>query len=418
MKSDKQSLNPKIRFKQGGYSSYPDWKVTTIGQSGSFSYGKSAPKWSISTDAATPCVRYGELYTTHRYVVKEITSFTNIDPRLLRYSVGGEVLVPRVGEDPQDFCKCAYLPFPNIAIGEMISIYRTSQNGLFISYLFNSRMKKEFAKRVEGGNVSNLYYPYLEDIKMRIPCLEEQQKIASFFSTLDQKIELNERKLEALEKLKKGVMQKIFDQEFSFKNKEGKEFPEWEKAYLKDILLFQNGINTGKENFGTGIKLISVNEVLSPFPIKYDDISSSVMVDDNLGKKFSVTYGDVLFQRSSETREDAGTSNVYIDNTREAVFGGFVIRGKRIGDYNPIFLHELLRSSKVRQQIIKYAQGAQHINIGQESLEKIEIKLPCREEQEKIAELAIALYKKIELLTNKLKGLKNLKKGFMQQMFV
>lgn len=148
MKSDKQSLNPKIRFKQGGYSSYPDWKVTTIGQSGSFSYGKSAPKWSISTDAATPCVRYGELYTTHRYVVKEITSFTNIDPRLLRYSVGGEVLVPRVGEDPQDFCKCAYLPFPNIAIGEMISIYRTSQNGLFISYLFNSRMKKEFAKRV------------------------------------------------------------------------------------------------------------------------------------------------------------------------------------------------------------------------------------------------------------------------------
>jgi type I restriction enzyme S subunit len=297
---------------------------------------------------------------------------------------------------------------------------RCSSNSAYFLYtlIHTDSFVNQVLQKCTGGAYPAITASSLSTVKINIPVVQEQQKIASFFSTLDQKIELNERKLEALEKLKKGVMQKIFDHEFSFKDKEGKKFPEWKKTYLKDILLFQNGINTGKENFGTGIKLISVNEVLSPFPIKYDDISSSVMVDDEVGKKFSVTYGDVLFQRSSETREDAGTSNVYIDNIREAVFGGFVIRGKRIGDYNPIFLHELLRSPKVRQQIIKYAQGAQHINIGQESLEKIEIKLPCREEQENIAELAIALYKKIELLTNKVKRLKNLKKGFMQQMFV
>lgn len=297
---------------------------------------------------------------------------------------------------------------------------RCSSNSAYFLYtlIHTDSFVNQVLQKCTGGAYPAITASSLSTVKINIPVVQEQQKIASFFSTLDQKIELNERKLEALEKLKKGVMQKIFDHEFSFKDKEGKKFPEWKKTYLKDILLFQNGINTGKENFGTGIKLISVNEVLSPFPIKYDDISSSVMVDDEVGKKFSVTYGDVLFQRSSETREDAGTSNVYIDNIREAVFGGFVIRGKRIGDYNPIFLHELLRSPKVRQQIIKYAQGAQHINIGQESLEKIEIKLPCREEQENIAELAIALYKKIELLTNKVKRLTNLKKGFMQQMFV
>jgi len=408
---------PKLRFKNAEGADFPLWTMSKLGNEVQFSKGGKLGKSDLQKEGSHQCLLYGELYTSYGSIASKIFSRTDTDSDTTSQKY--DVVMPTSGETAEDIATATCIPFDGILYGGDLIILRSQTlYGPFLSYQINSSLKRKISRVAQGKSVVHIGAEKIKPISFSFPCLEEQQKIASFFSTLDQKIDLNEQKLEALEKLKKGVMQKIFDQEFSFKNKEGKEFPEWEKAYLKDILLFQNGINTGKENFGTGIKLISVNEVLSPFPIKYDDISSSVMVDDNLGKKFSVTYGDVLFQRSSETREDAGTSNIYIDNTREAVFGGFVIRGKRIGDYNPIFLHELLRSSKVRQQIIKYAQGAQHINIGQESLEKIEIKLPCREEQEKIAELAIALYKKIELLTNKLKGLKNLKKGFMQQMFV
>lgn len=408
---------PKLRFKNAEGADFPLWTMSKLGNEVQFSKGGKLGKSDLQKEGSHQCLLYGELYTSYGSIASKIFSRTDTDSDTTSQKY--DVVMPTSGETAEDIATATCIPFDGILYGGDLIILRSQTlYGPFLSYQINSSLKRKISRVAQGKSVVHIGAEKIKPISFSFPCLEEQQKIASFFSTLDQKIDLNEQKLEALEKLKKGVMQKIFDQEFSFKNKEGKEFPEWEKAYLKDILLFQNGINTGKENFGTGIKLISVNEVLSPFPIKYDDISSSVMVDDNLGKKFSVTYGDVLFQRSSETREDAGTSNIYIDNTREAVFGGFVIRGKRIGDYNPIFLHELLRSSKVRQQIIKYAQGAQHINIGQESLKKIEIKLPCREEQEKIAELAIALYKKIELLTNKLKGLKNLKKGFMQQMFV
>ena len=151
----------KIRFKDANGNDFPNWEETTIGKSGYFYYGKSAPKWSIKEDATTPCIRYGELYTTHNIIVKNIKSYTNIDKENLKFSKGNEVLVPRVGEEPLDFCKCCYLPFPNIAIGEMISVYNTENNPLFISYLFNATMKYEFARRVEGGNVSNLYFVYL-----------------------------------------------------------------------------------------------------------------------------------------------------------------------------------------------------------------------------------------------------------------
>lgn len=396
--------NPTLRFKSANGLNFPDTVSCTLSDISKYSKGTIERKNCLFIGNEQLVSNFGGATLEFRTEAKG-TEFNS-----------GDILFGNI----RPYLKKVWLSDQSGIASPDVLIFKVTDSipGYLKCILSSERFFNHVAQGYKGSKMPRGDKHQIMDFRIQCPCLEEQQKIASFFSTLDQKIELNEQKLEALEKLKKGVMQKIFDHEFSFKNKEGKEFPEWEKTYLKDILFFQNGINTGKENFGNGSKLISVNEVLSPFPIKYDDISSSVMVDDNVGKKFSVTYGDVLFQRSSETREDAGTSNVYIDNTREAVFGGFVIRGKRIGDYNPIFLHELLRSPKVRQQIIKYAQGAQHINIGQESLEKIEIKLPCREEQEKIAELAIALYKKIELLTNKVEGLKNLKKGFMQQMFV
>ena len=138
-----------------------EWEKGTIGEFGSFYYGKSAPKWSVTDDATTPCVRYGELYTKFSTKIDKIYSYTSIPKENLKLSSGNEVLVPRVGENPLDFANCSWLSLKGVAIGEMISVYNTPNNPLFIAYYFNAKMKKEFAKRVEGGSVANLYYTYL-----------------------------------------------------------------------------------------------------------------------------------------------------------------------------------------------------------------------------------------------------------------
>lgn len=205
-----QIFSQKLRFKDKNGNNYPDWINSTIGKSGYFYYGKSAPKWSITDTATIPCVRYGELYTTHNIMVKKIYSYTNIPKENLKFSTGNEVLVPRVGEEPLDFCKCCYLPFKDVAIGEMISVYNTKNNPLFISYMFNATMKYKFAKLVEGGNVSNLYYSYLENIKIKLPCLEEQTKIADFLSAFDRKLDNQKAQLEHWKQIKKGLLQQMF----------------------------------------------------------------------------------------------------------------------------------------------------------------------------------------------------------------
>lgn len=187
-----------------------EWENGTIGEYGSFYYGKSAPKWSVTDDATTPCVRYGELYTKFSTKIDEIYSYTSIPKENLKLSSGNEVLVPRVGEDPLDFANCSWLSLKGVAIGEMISVYNTPNNPLFIAYYFNAKMKKEFAKRVEGGSVANLYYTYLENISISIPSFSEQSAIGSYFFNLDNLINSHQEKISQLETLKKKLLQDMF----------------------------------------------------------------------------------------------------------------------------------------------------------------------------------------------------------------
>ena len=187
-----------------------EWKNGTIGEFGTFYYGKSAPKWSVTDEATTPCVRYGELYTKFATKIDEIYSYTSIPKEDLKLSTGNEVLVPRVGENPLDFANCSWLSLKDVAIGEMISVYNTENNPLFIAYYFNAKMKKEFAKRVEGGSVANLYYTYLENISISIPSVAEQQAIGVYFSNLDKLITSYQEKITQLETLKKKLLQDMF----------------------------------------------------------------------------------------------------------------------------------------------------------------------------------------------------------------
>lgn len=133
--------------------------------------------------------------------------------------------------------------------------------------------------------------------------------------------------------------------------------------------------------YGEGIPYISVMDILNNDVITYDTIQGKVNLDDRVAQRYIVEYGDILFQRSSENIEDAGRSNVYVDTERTAVFGGFVIRGKKVSEYDPIFMKKNLETRQVRNQITSRAQGAQHINVGQETLGSVKAYFPSLNEQ-------------------------------------
>ena len=131
---------------------------------------------------------------------------------------------------------------------------------------------------------------------------------------------------------------------------------------------------------------------------------------------FGVKDGDLLFQRSSETLEDVGRANVYMDN-RTAIYGGFVIRGRKIGNYDPLFFKYLLATPLARKRTCRMGAGAQHFNIGQEGLSKISLYFPSIEEQRKIAEFLSLIDERIATQNKIIEDLKKLKSAISKQAF-
>ena len=401
------SMQPILRFKNHKYG-FKAWDKTHLSQIATVTMGQSPSSDSYNEDYEGLPLIQGNADIVDGFT-KPSRHTTEVTKRCKESDVILSVRAPvgELGIASEESC-----------IGRGVCAIRANDKSdtAFIYQLLQAK-KKQWKTLEQGSTFTAVSGEDVKAFEVVVPTKEEQQKIAAFFMALDEKITLTEKALVLTERTTKVVLEKIYKGELRFKPSNGASFPDWQVRKLDQLLKFQNGINASKEQFGTGIKLISVKEVLSDVPVTYDSIASSVEVDDEEAKRFSVEYGDIVFQRSSETAEEAGSANVYLDS-RPAVFGGFVIRGKKIADYHPQFMKMALRSKQVRRQIVRLAQGAQHVNIGQEQLSSVEVQLPCLAEQEKIAELINNFEHKKATLLARLNKLKRLKQAFMQQMFV
>ena len=191
----------------------------------------------------------------------------------------------------------------------------------------------------------------------------------------------------------------------------------WKIIPISNLLQFQNGINGSPEQYGKVVKFISVGDILNNIYITYDNIKGLIDIDEKTLNNYSVTYGDILFQRSSEIINDIGRTNVYLDKNNIATFGGFVIRGKRIGQYNPVFFNYLLKSPSSRKSIIRLGAGAQHYNIGQENIKTLNFCFPDEIEQAKIACLFSKIDERIQIQIKIIDSIKSQKQQIRNILF-
>ena len=294
-------------------------------------------------------------------------------------------------------------------------------NEYFASLFKNKKIINEFRKHSQGltSDTWNLKYPQIAPIKIFVPTLREQHKISELLKQVQIRLEKQELVIETLKKYKRGLLSAIFERRIRFKADDGSDFPDWKKRRLGDLMDFKNGVNSSRDAFQQGgVKCIGVSDIYAGNPIYSHNIRGSVAISETQKAEYAVEYGDALFQRSSETQEDIGRAVIYMDNDKPAVFNGFVIRGKKRDEYNPLYLHYELQSDGVRKQTIRLGAGAQHYNIGQESLATISVDIPSLLEQGKIAGFLDSIDKKISVEESKLEAMKNTKHGLLQQLFI
>ncbi len=255
------------------------------------------------------------------------------------------------------------------------------------------------------------------EMPILVPIINEQTKIANFFSLIDEKIEKQDQKVEGLEEMKKGLMQRIFNQDIRFKDDEGGEFPEWEEKKLGEIGTTYSGLSgKTKDDFGNGNqRFITYMNVFSNIIAQPTGVELVNLKENE--KQNAVKSGDILFTTSSETPEEVGMASL-------CQFGKVYLNSFCFGfrpttnEFNSIFLAYLLRSENIRRKISILAQGSTRFNLSKNQLMKMRVPIPSISEQTKIANFLSTFDRKIEKEKEKLEYLKEMKKGLMQKMFV
>lgn len=199
---------PELRFPE--FVSAGGWKKMPLENIATFHKGKGIAKADIDPNGENLCIRYGELYTTYGEVIDEIVSRTNLQSTELFLSCRNDVLIPSSGETKQDIAKASCVLVDDVALGGDLNVLRTTENGVYLSYLLNGSCCGEIARIAQGDTVVHLYASQLKLLTVAIPELAEQHKIADCLASLDDLISSQTQKITALKRHKSGLMQKIF----------------------------------------------------------------------------------------------------------------------------------------------------------------------------------------------------------------
>lgn len=311
-------------------------------------------------------------------------------------------------------------------IGEIFKIPQNAEKGVINQALLKFSVGKSinedfflysFRKNLQsletkGSGIKNITsVKFLKDeFIISFPKIEEQEKIASFFSFIDKKIELQTEKVEELKNYKKGLMQKIFSQELRFKDENGNEYPEWEEVNLRKIL----------KEVSEKTTVINQYEVISStnngLYLQKDYFNREIASKDNIGYKILKRNQVVL------SPQNLWMGNINLNSKYDI---GMVSPSYKIFDikseFDSSYIGFILRTDRAFYEYKQASeQGASIVrrNLNMDLFYDVSFNLPCKAEQFKISKFINKIDCKIEQEVEKLESLNEYQKGLLQQMFI
>jgi len=198
---------PPLRFP--GFSD--EWETYSINEISNIVKGSGISKEQLSKEGEE-CILYGELYTKYKSeIIDEVFSKTDINSTKLTRSQHNDVIIPCSGESAEDIATARCVTRDGILLGGDLNIIRfNGQNGAFMSYQLNGKRKYDIARVTQGVSVVHLYPDHLKSVKVSTPSLKEQNRIVKLLSLIDKRISTQNKIIEKLQSLIKGLRTFIF----------------------------------------------------------------------------------------------------------------------------------------------------------------------------------------------------------------
>lgn len=316
--------------------------------------------------------------------------------------------------------KVAYYNNEKVMLGKSVAYFKVNYKCIkeyCYQLIQTANVQCQFQKGLTGSTIKNLGLNTIKNTNVKVPCLPEQQKIAEFLSTIDTVIEKQRETVSAWEECKKGVMQKLFNQEVRFKADDGSDFSDWEEKKIGDITLSHNaGVYIAKDNYGTGTNIVGVGDIYESDVINGKQYRLALVDSD----EYILDEGDLVYGESSLVPEGiartvcigaAGKGTAFAWHTRRYKVDRTII--------NPHFLTlQVNYAKRVRNHLMRVCTRNALTGMTTNEYFGTKVSVPCLAEQQKIADCLSSLDEVIEKQKATLAAWEELKKGLLQQMFV
>ncbi len=403
---------PKLRFPQFT----DEWEkeklgnITTKMQSG-------ISRLLSDEDIGFPIIRSNNLNDSNRLNVDDIKYWYKIDDQganLENYILNeGDLLVNFINSLAQIGKVVLFenlLNRPTIFTTNLLRLtFKENTNNRFIFYFFLTEKYNKYVQSITKPAVNQASFTTKEFnlLKIYLPTLPEQKKIASFLTAVDKKIELLQQKKQHWQAYKKAMMQKLFSQEVRFKDEKGKEFPKWETKKMSDISKINQGLQINIENRFLekveGSHFYITNEFLKEGTVKKFYIKTDA-------KAVFCNKEDILMTRTGNTgKVVTNVEGVFHNNFFKVAYKEMICKD---------FLYYFLVFPKTQNKLKSLAGTSTIPDLNHSDFYKINMPVPTLAEQKKIANFLSALDKKIDLLDKKIEQSKRFKKYLLQNLFV
>jgi type I restriction enzyme S subunit len=359
-------------------------------------------QFEVLTSARSGLMRQKEYYDNERISERDNIGFNVIPPDFLTY---------RSRSDDRRF----YFNENTLRITGLISVYypvfrvAKGDNKFFIELL--SRHTDTIGRYSVGTSQTVLSLNELRRIKLPLPALPEQQKIAAFLGAVDAKLAALAAKQAGLVRYKAGLMQKLFSQQLRFTRDDGGAFPSWEQKWLGELGKFTSGgtPDTNNDSYWCGhIPWISSSDILendlrSPKVTRFiNDKALKASATKTVPANSILIVSRVGVGKLAISRQEVCTSQDFTSFTPT--------------DANAFFLGYWMLSNT--NALLRLSQGTSIKGLTSDDLKQLLIPLPHLDEQAKIADALSAMDAKIQAVADQITKFQTFKKGLLQQMFV
>ncbi len=408
---------PKLRFPEfsGKWEEKNFYEVFDILQNNTFSRDQLNNENGIVRN-----IHYGDVlikYGDYIDCQKEKLPFINLENNLSKYEntsyvKNGDIIIADTAED---YTAGKVTEICNVKDYKILSGLHTFLCRIkfefaskFLGYKLNSSSyHNQIAPLIAGTKVYSINRKAIGETTITYPSKAEQQKIADFLSNVDSIITAETKILNTLQKKKKALMQKLFTRQLRFKSDDGTDFPTWEEKKLGEIaefkqgyqILFSDQIQEPKEGY---LRYLYISDFISDKKILYVKDEESY---------YHISEKDICVANTGATSGKPFRGQVGIlSNNMFKIFLTNVI--------DEDFAWQFFNSPSYENELQTFMNGAGQPHIGHKNMSSIHISLPCKAEQQKIADCLSSMDSLIQTQQKVVTTWQQRKKALLQQMFV